>query len=199
MKYAYARVSSDTQNLDRQIIELVNYVDIKNIFIDKTRGKDFNRSNYQKLRKILKPGDELYIKSIDRLGRNYELINEEFRYLSKSIGVIIYVLDMPFINTFNETINNNTLRSFILDIVLQTLSFVAENERINIKERQKEGIAIAKKNGKHLGRPKLNIPSNFTYITNLVENKNMTIKEALTALNMTKTSFYKYRKFIKNE
>lgn len=196
MKYAYIRVSTEKQNIDRQYALLSQYVDDKHIYIDKESGKDFNRTNYQKLKKILKNGDELYIKSIDRLGRNYNLITDEFRYLSKTIGVIIYVLDMPFINTFNEVIDNDTLRNFVIDLVLQILSFIAENERNNIKERQLEGIKIAKLKGKHLGRPKLTIPTNFKTTIDKVYNKELKLTEALKLLNISKTSYYKYKKYL---
>lgn len=135
----------------------------------------------------------MYIKSIDRLGRNYNLITDEFRYLSKTIGVVIYVLDMPFINTFNEVIDNDTLRNFVIDLVLQILSFIAENERNNIKERQLERIKIAKLKGKHLGRPKLIIPTNFSSIINKVSNKELKLNEALKILKISKTTYYKYK------
>lgn len=194
MKYAYARVSTDKQNVDRQVYELKEYVEETFIYIDKESGKDFNRHNYQKLKKALKKGDELYIKSIDRLGRNYDLITDEFRQLSKNIGVIIYILDMPFINTFNDTILDDSLRTFIIDIVLQILSFVAENERINIKNRQKEGIKIAKLNGKHLGRPNLILPSSFVDIIKQVKDKTLSVSNAIKLLNISKTSYYKYLK-----
>ena len=194
MKYAYARVSTDKQNVDRQVYELKEYVEETFIYIDKESGKDFNRHNYQKLKKALKKGDELYIKSIDRLGRNYDLITDEFRQLSKHIGVIIYILDMPFINTFNDTILDNSLRTFIIDIVLQILSFVAENERINIKNRQKEGIKIAKLNGKHLGRPALILPNSFVDIIKQVKDKTLSVSNAIKLLNISKTSYYKYLK-----
>lgn len=193
MKYAYIRVSTEKQNIDRQYALLSQYVDNNHIYIDKESGKDFNRKNSQKLKKILKNGDELYIKSIDRLGRNYNLITDEFRYLSKTIEVVIYVLDMPFINTFNEVIDNDTLRNFVIDLVLQILSFIAENERNNIKERQLEGIKIAKLKGKHLGRPKLIIPTNFSYIINKVNNKELKLNEALKILKISKTTYYKYK------
>ena len=193
MKYAYIRVSTEKQNIDRQYALLSQYVDNNHIYIDKESGKDFNRKNYQKLKKILKNGDELYIKSIDRLGRNYNLITDEFRYLSKTIGVVIYVLDMPFINTFNEVIDNDTLRNFVIDLVLQILSFIAENERNNIKERQLEGIKIAKLKGKHLGRPKLIIPTNFSSIIKKVNNKELKLNEALKILKISKTTYYKYK------
>ena len=193
MKYAYIRVSTEKQNIDRQYALLSQYVDNNHIYIDKESGKDFNRKNYQKLKKILKNGDELYIKSIDRLDRNYNLITDEFRYLSKTIGVVIYVLDMPFINTFNEVIDNDTLRNFVIDLVLQILSFIAENERNNIKERQLEGIKIAKLKGKHLGRPKLIIPTNFSSIIKKVNNKELKLNEALKILKIIKTTYYKYK------
>ena len=194
MKYAYARVSTDKQNVDRQVYELKEYVEETFIYIDKESGKDFNRHNYQKLKKALKKGDELYIKSIDRLGRNYDLITDEFRQLSKHIGVIIYILDMPFINTFNDTILDDSLRTFIIDIVLQILSFVAENERINIKNKQKEGIKIAKLNGKHLGRPALILPNSFVDIIKQVKDKTLSVSNAIKLLNISKTSYYKYLK-----
>lgn len=194
MKYAYARVSTDKQNVDRQVYELKEYVEETFIYIDKESGRDFNRHNYQKLKKALKKGDELYIKSIDRLGRNYDLITDEFRQLSKHIGVIIYILDMPFINTFNDTILDDSLRTFIIDIVLQILSFVAENERINIKNRQKEGIKIAKLNGKHLGRPALILPNSFVDIIKQVKDKTLSVSNAIKLLNISKTSYYKYLK-----
>lgn len=194
MKYAYARVSTDKQSVDRQVYELKEYVEETFIYIDKESGKDFNRHNYQKLKKALKKGDELYIKSIDRLGRNYDLITDEFRQLSKNIGVIIYILDMPFINTFNDTILDDSLRTFIIDIVLQILSFVAENERINIKNRQKEGIKIAKLNGKHLGRPALILPNSFVDIIKQVKDKTLSVSNAIKLLNISKTSYYKYLK-----
>ena len=194
MKYAYARVSTDKQNVDRQVYELKEYVEETFIYIDKESGKDFNRHNYQKLKKALKKGDELYIKSIDRLGRNYDLITDEFRQLSKHIGVIIYILDMPFINTFNDTILDDSLRTFIIDIVSQILSFVAENERINIKNRQKEGIKIAKLNGKHLGRPALILPNSFVDIIKQVKDKTLSVSNAIKQLNISKTSYYKYLK-----
>lgn len=193
MKYAYIRVSTEKQNIDRQYALLSQYVDNNHIYIDKESGKDFNQKNYQKLKKILKNGDELYIKSIDRLGRNYNLITDEFRYLSKTIGVVIYVLDMPFINTFNEVIDNDTLCNFVIDLVLQILSFIAENERNNIKERQLEGIKIAKLKGKHLGKPKLIIPTNFSSIINKVNNKELKLNEALKILKISKTTYYKYK------
>ncbi len=136
MIYAYIRVSTKGQKIDRQYEELKKLnIDDKNIFIDKESGKDFERKNYKRLIKKIKPNDLLVIKSIDRLGRNYDMIIEEWKKITKDIGANIKVLDMPLLDTSNE---NDLIGKFISDIVLQILSFVAENERINIKARQKE-------------------------------------------------------------
>lgn len=140
--YAYVRVSSKDQNVDRQILALEELVsDKRNIFIDKQSGKDFERPKYKKLIKKLKPGDVLYVKSIDRLGRNYKDIQEEWRILTKEKNVDIVVLDMELLDTRKS---KDLLGTLISDLVLQLLSFVAENERINIKQRQAEGIMAAK-------------------------------------------------------
>ena len=139
MIYGYARVSSKDQKLDRQLVELENYgIAVENIYFDKQSGKDFDRTNYQILKAKLKKGDLLVIKSIDRLGRNYDMIIEEWAYITKSIDCDIVVLDMNLLDTRSE--NKNLVGKFIADIVLQILSFVAENERTNIKQRQAEGI-----------------------------------------------------------
>ena len=164
-------------------------LDNKNIFIDKQSGKDFDRNEYQKLKNMLKSGDLLIIKSIDRLGRNYDMIIEEWRTLVNILNVDIQVLDMPLLDTRAE--GRNLIGKFISDIVLQILSFVAENERDNIKLRQAEGIRIAKEKGKHLGRPKIILPNNFKNIANKYKNKEITLAEALSALNMNRSSFYK--------
>lgn len=152
MKYGYVRVSTKEQNIDRQLVEMyAQGLNDKTIFIDKQSGKDFERDEYQKLKKKLKSGDLLIIKSIDRLGRNYDMIIDEWRTLVNDMDVDIQVLDMPLLDTRTE--GKNLVGKFISDIVLQILSFVAENERENIKKRQAEGIRIAKEKGKHLGRP----------------------------------------------
>ena len=200
MKYGYVRVSTKEQNIDRQLVEMFSQgLDDKTIFIDKQSGKDFERNEYQKLKKILKSGDLLIIKSIDRLGRNYDMIIDEWRTLVNDMNVDIQVLDMPLLDTRTE--GKNLVGKFISDIVLQILSFVAENERENIKKRQAEGIRIAKEKGKHLGRPKYILPKNFDDIIMLFMNKSISLSDALQKLNMNKSTFYKYLKItnIKNE
>lgn len=190
MKYGYIRVSTKEQNIDRQLnCMYAQGLDNKNIFIDKQSGKDFDRNEYQKLKNMLKSGDLLIIKSIDRLGRNYDMIIDEWRTLVNILNVDIQVLDMPLLDTRVE--GRNLIGKFISDIVLQILSFVAENERDNIKLRQAEGIRIAKEKGKHLGRPKIILPNNFKNIANKYKNKEITLAEALSALNMNRSSFYK--------
>lgn len=149
MIYGYARVSSKEQNLSRQVEALKNYTQI--IYQDKESGKDFERKEYKKLMRRLKSGDVLIIKSIDRLGRNYDGIIEEWRKITKEIGANIKVIDMPLLDT---TQSNELIGKFVSDIVLQILSFVAENERTNIRQRQAEGIALAKQRGVLFGRPR---------------------------------------------
>lgn len=190
MKYGYVRVSTKEQNIDRQLVEMyAQGLNDKTIFIDKQSGKDFERDKYQKLKEKLKSGDLLIIKSIDRLGRNYDMIIDEWRTLVNDMNVDIQVLDMPLLDTRTE--GKNLVGKFISDIVLQILSFVAENERENIKKRQAEGIRIAKEKGKHLGRPKLKLPKNFTIIANQYKKKEITLAEALSSLKMNRSSFYK--------
>ena len=194
MKYGYVRVSTKEQNIDRQLVEMyAQGLNDKTIFIDKQSGKDFERDEYQKLKKKLKSGDLLIIKSIDRLGRNYDMIIDEWRTLVNDMDVDIQVLDMPLLDTRTE--GKNLVGKFISDIVLQILSFVAENERENIKKRQAEGIRIAKEKGKHLGRPKLKLPKNFTIIADQYKKKEITLAEALSSLKMNRSSFYKNLKF----
>ena len=151
--YGYARVSSSDQSEDRQMIALQEQaVPKQNILVDKQSGKDFERPQYKRLTQKLREGDLLYILSIDRLGRNYEEIQVQWRILTKEIGIDICVLDMPLLDTRN---GKDLMGTFIADLVLQILSFVAENERVNIKKRQAEGIAAAKKKGVVFGRPPL--------------------------------------------
>ena len=190
MKYGYVRVSTKEQNIDRQLSCMyAQGLNDKTIFIDKQSGKDFERDEYQKLKKKLKTGDLLIIKSIDRLGRNYDMIIDEWRTLVNDMNVDIQVLDMPLLDTRTE--GRNLVGKFISDIVLQILSFVAENERENIKKRQAEGIRIAKEKGKHLGRPKLKLPINFKIIANQYKKKEITLAQALSSLKMNRSSFYK--------
>ena len=157
--YGYIRVSSRDQNEDRQLIALKEVgVPQKNIYLDKQSGKDFNRPQYKRLLRKLKKDDLLYIKSIDRLGRNYEEILQQWRMLTKEKGVDIVVLDMPLLDTRR---GKDLMGTFLSDIVLQALSFVAENERINIRQRQAEGIAAAKARGVRFSRPPRPLPKNF--------------------------------------
>lgn len=157
--YGYVRVSTRDQNEDQQLIALRELqVPKKNIFIDKQSGKDFDRPRYKKLLRKMKKGDLLYIKSIDRLGRNYNEIQEQWRILTKDKGVDIVVLDMPLLDTRR---GKDLMGTFLSDIVLQVLSFVAENERINIRQRQAEGIAAAKAKGVRFGRVPKPLPENF--------------------------------------
>lgn len=190
MKYGYVRVSTKEQNIDRQLVEMyAQGLNDKTIFIDKQSGKNFERDEYQKLKKKLVSGDLLIIKSIDRLGRNYDMIIDEWKDIVNRLNVDIQVLDMPLLDTRTE--GKNLVGKFISDIVLQILSFVAENERENIKKRQAEGIRIAKEKGKHLGRPKLMLPNNFKAIAIQYKEKEITLAKALSSLNMNRSSFYK--------
>ena len=157
--YGYIRVSTREQNEDRQLIALREMsIPEQNIFMDKQSGKDFNRPQYKKLVKKLKPDDLLYIKSIDRLGRNYEEIQNQWRILTKEKKIDIVVLDMPLLDTRR---GKDLMGTFLSDIVLQVLSFVAENERTNIRQRQAEGIAAAKARGVRFGRPPRPLPENY--------------------------------------
>lgn len=195
MKYGYVRVSTISQNIDRQMEEMYKYdLDKKHIYIDKQSGKDFERPEFKRLKRRLKKGDLLIIKSIDRLGRNYEMIIEEWKNITKDIECDIYVIDFPLLDTRNDNIN--LVGKFISDIVLQVLSFVAQNERENIRQRQAEGIRIAKEKGVHLGRPKYKLPDNFNNIVNLYNTKLLSLNDALNTLNMRKSTFLKYAKLI---
>ncbi len=192
--YGYVRVSSTDQNEDRQMIALREAgVPEKNIFMDKQSGKDFDRPNYKKLVRKLKSGDLLYILSIDRLGRNYEEIQKQWRVLTKEIGIDICVIDMPLLDTRR---GKDLMGTFLSDIVLQVLSFVAENERTNIRQRQAEGIAAAKAKGVKFGRPPLPLPANFYEVHKDWRAKKITLKQAANACNMPVGTFYgKARKF----
>lgn len=187
--YGYVRVSSTDQNEDRQLIALREQgVDEKNIFIDKQSGKDFERPNYKKLVNELKAGDLLYIISIDRLGRNYEEIQKQWRVLTKEIGIDICVLDMPMLDTRN---GKDLMGTFIADLVLQILSFVAQSERENIKKRQTEGIAAAKAKGVKFGRPEKEVPDDFSKIVRAWEQKKLPLEEVLKKCGMSEATFYR--------
>lgn len=198
MIYAYIRVSTKQQKIDRQCEEIKEFnVEDKNIYIDKESGKDFDRTNYQRLIKKLKKDDLLIIKSIDRLGRNYQMILEEWAKITKIIGADIKVIDMPLLDTRIE--GKNLVGKFISDIVLQVLSFVAENERNNIKQRQAEGIRIAKEKGVKFGRPKINLPSNTSEIIHKYINKEITNIEASKIIGVSRGTFFRLVKDYKNK
>lgn len=192
--YAYVRVSSRDQNEDRQMAAFRELsIPTKNIFVEKQSGKDFNRPSYKRMVRQMKKDDLLYIKSIDRLGRNYEEILEQWRILTKEKGIDIVVLDMPLLDTRR---GKDLMGTFLSDIVLQVLSFVAENERMNIRQRQAEGIAAAKARGVRFGRPALPYPDNFQVIYREWKNKKITLCQAANACNMPVGTFYgKAKKF----
>lgn len=188
--YGYIRVSTREQNEDRQILALKELsIPEKNLFIDKQSGKDFERPQYRKMVRKLKKDDLLYIKSIDRLGRNYSEILEQWRILTKEKGIDIVVLDMPLLDTRR---GKDLMGTFLSDIVLQVLSFVAENERSNIRQRQAEGIASAKARGVRFGRPPKPLPENFHEIYQQWKNGKTTGLEAAKACGMPMSTF-RYR------
>lgn len=190
MEYGYARVSTVTQNLDRQLDNLLKIgIQKENIYTDKESGKDFNRTNYKKLLKKMKPGDVLFIKSIDRLGRNYNMVLDEWRILTKEKQIDIVVIDMPLLDTRIE--GKNLVGKFIADVVLQVLSFVAENEREIMKQRQAEGIKMAKLKGVKFGRPSIEIPNNFIEIASLYKQKKITSSKACELVNLSRGTFFR--------
>ena len=192
--YGYVRVSSRDQNEERQLRALYETgVRQKNIFVDKQSGSDFERPQYQRLIKSIKPNDVLYIKSIDRLGRNYQEILEQWRFLVREKRADIVVMDMPLLDTRH---GKDLMGTFLSDIVLQILSFVAENERMNIRQRQAEGIAAAKAKGVRFGRPPMPLPKNFHEIHASWRERKITLKEAAQACGMPVGTFYgKARKY----
>ena len=196
--YGYIRVSSIDQNENRQLLAMhEKQIPAKNLQIDKQSGKDFERPNYKKLVKKLKPGDLLYILSIDRLGRNYKEIQEQWRILTKEKEIDICVIDMPLLDTRN---GKDLIGTFIADLVLQILSFVAHSERENIRKRQAEGIAAAKNRGVKFGRPERPLPDNFNQVHQDWRNKKMTLQQAANACEMPVGTFYaKAVKIEKNE
>ncbi len=185
--YGYMRVSSLEQNTERQKVELLRWGIIdKNIYCDKLSGKDFNRPQYQKLKRKLKEGDVLVVKSIDRLGRNYDDIQEEWREIVKARKADIVILDMPILDTRT---NKDLIGTLISDIVLQLLSYVAQAERENIKQRQAEGIALAKAQGKHLGRFPTPIPDEFYPVYEKWYKRIYTLETASKELGITVSQF----------
>ena len=190
--YGYVRVSSTDQNEDRQMIAMSdNNVPNGNVYIDKQSGKDFERPQYKKLVKKLKEGDLLYILSIDRLGRNYEDIQKQWRILTKDVGIDICVIDMPLLDTRN---GKDLMGTFIADLVLQILSFVAQSERENIKKRQAQGIAAAKAKGVKFGRPESPLPENFGKIIKDWDHGKISTADALKLCDMSTSTFYRRRR-----
>lgn len=190
--YGYARVSTQHQNLERQIQALQEYgISKENIFIDKKSGKDFNREDYQLLKQILKrtQNNVMVIKSIDRLGRNYQEIQKEWQEITMNLKTDIVVLDMPILDTRKY---KDTMGNFISDLILQVLSYVAENERTNIKTRQAEGIAVAKAKGKKFGRPSIKLPESFEEQYILWKNGEQTARATMANLNLKKSKFYAF-------
>ena len=186
--YGYVRVSTREQNEDRQMIALHEMgVEDGAIYMDKQSGKDFKRPQYKRLVRRLKKNDLLYIKSIDRLGRNYEEIQNQWRFLTKEKGIDIYVIDMPLLDTRR---GKDLVGTFLSDIVLQVLSFVAENERVNIRGRQAEGIAAAKARGIKFGRPPRPLPPNFREVYQRWREKKISIDEAAAECGMPRSTFH---------
>ncbi len=187
--YGYVRVSSMEQNEDRQMIALKKAgIPDSHIFMDKQSGKDFHRVNYEKLVSRLQEGDLLYIMSIDRLGRNYAEIQNQWRMLTKEIGIDICVIDMPLLDTRN---GKDLMGTFIADLVLQILSFVAENERENIRKRQQQGIIAAKARGVRFGRPETPTPNDFGEIVKKWEKGYITVDAAIQKCGMSQATFYR--------
>ena len=187
--YGYVRVSSVDQNEDRQMIAMKEAgVPEDNVYLDKKSGKDFERPKYKKMVRRLREGDLLYIQSIDRLGRNYEIIQEQWRFLTKEKKIEIVVIDMPLLDTRR---GKDLVGTFLSDIVLQVLSFVAENERRNIRQRQAQGIAAAKARGVRFGRPVKILPANFTDLVERWEKKQMPLKDITTSCEISEATFYR--------
>ena len=198
--YGYVRVSSADQHEDRQLYVMADLqIPYAQIFTDKTSGKDFERPQYLSLLKTLKRGDLLYIKSIDRLGRNYDEIQNQWRILTKKRGIDIAVIDMPLLDTRN---GKDLMGTFLSDLVLQTLSFVAHTERDSIRRRQQEGIRAAKARGVQFGRPTKKPPENFTLVVKQWEQGNLSFADALQQTGLKQATFYnrlrEYRQHTKN-
>ena len=190
--YGYARVSTQEQNEDRQVIALrEKRVAPGRIYIDRQSGKDFDRPQYRRLVRRLRRGDLLYVLSIDRLGRNYEEIQRQWRLLTQEMGVNICVIDMPLLDT---RVGKDLMGTFIADLVLQILSFVAQSERESIRRRQAEGIAAARARGVHLGRPSKGVPEDFGRILEALECGELSPCEAMRRCGMSRTTFYRRRR-----
>ena len=187
--YGYVRVSSTDQNEDRQMLALQKQnIAEKNIYVDKISGKDFNRPSYKNLIRKLQAGDLLYILSIDRLGRNYEEIQNQWRVLTKEIGADLCVIDMPLLDTRQ---GKDLMGTFIADLVLQILSFVAQSERENIRKRQLQGIAAAKAKGVRFGRPEKGLPPEFVWLVREWEEKKIDLNTILAMCKISESTFYR--------
>ena len=187
--YGYVRISGTDQNEDRQMEAMRKKgVEESHIYVDKQSGRDFNRPGYLKMMGRLKEGDLLYVLSIDRLGRNYREVQEQWRVLTKEMGVDICVIDMPLLDTRN---GKDLKGTFIADLVLQILSFVAESERDNIRKRQEQGIAVAKAKGVKFGRPRVQVPREFPEIVDEWERKEISFGEVLKRCGMSQATFYR--------
>ena len=194
--FGYIRVSSTDQNEGRQLAALhACKIPKNNLYLDKLSGKSFNRPQYKRLLKRLRPGDTLYLLSIDRLGRNYEEVQEQWRLLTKEKGIDICVLDMPLLDTRRD---KDLMGTFIADLVLQILSFMAQNERENIKKRQAQGIAAAKARGVQFGRPGLPEPADFAELVETWDSRLITIDQITARYGLSESTFYRrlraYRK-----
>ncbi len=186
--YGYCRVSGKDQNEGRQLVVMHEIgVSDENIFIDKQSGKDFNRPKYKKLVRKIKKDDLIYIKSIDRLGRNYEDIIEQWKVITKEKQADIVVLDMPLLDTRR---GKDLMGTFLTDVVLALLSYVAENERVNIRQRQAEGIAVAKAKGIRFGPAPMPLPKNFHEVYQDWKHKKITVSEAASKCKMARSTFY---------
>lgn len=194
--YGYVRVSSKDQCEDRQMLALREHgVHEKNIFMDKLSGKDFNRPEYIRLLRKVRPSDVIVIKSIDRLGRNYEEIQEQWRIITKERQVDIQVLDMPLLSTIGT--HEDLTSKFIADLVLQILSYVAQTERESIKVRQKEGIEAAKRRGVIFGRPRKKVPENFFDVKALWESGKISSRQAAASLGISQETFLRWRRTLR--
>lgn len=191
MKYGYVRTSTKEQNLDRQIIAMKEAgIEEQYIFKEQKSGKDFDRQEYRKMMRRIKKGDALYIKSIDRLGRNYEEIIDQWKKITRDKKADIVVLDMPILNT---SILKDSLKTFVSELVLQIMSYMAEEERKMILSRSREGIAAAKARGVKFGRPKKEKSEDFEEVYNAYKNQEITVNEAITRLRVSKSTFYRWK------
>lgn len=187
--YGYSRVSTKEQNLDRQLVELRKYVDDRFIFQDKVSGKDFNRPEYQLMRKVAQKGDVIYVKSLDRLGRNKSEVKQELEYY-KNEGVRIKILDIPT-SMMDIPEGQEWLMDMINNLLIEVLATMAEQERLNIRQRQAEGIAIAKEQGKYKGRKEIDFPENWTEVYDQWKNRKIKGNEAMEKLGLKRNTFYR--------